>query len=73
MAKYKAKDSFNKLQPRTDDNPLDLGSTQCLIAGGTIELEDVPEALKEHLVAINKKETIVTPQIKKIDNKKGVK
>ena len=73
MAKYKAKNSFNELQPRTKDNPLDLGSTECLRQGGTIEMDVVPDSLKEHLELVGTKKTQVKTETKKIDDKKGVK
>lgn len=63
MAKYKAKDSFNNLK----NNPLGVGEVQCLIQGGTIELDVVPNALKEHLdeVGTKKTQTEVKPKTMK--------
>lgn len=52
--KYKAKKSYTK----ADKNFADLGSWQkhqTLIKGGTVELSNVPEKLKEHLTEMNPK------------------
>lgn len=63
MAKYKAKEGFGEMK----NNPLGLGEVQCLVQGGTIELDLVPDALKEFLVEVGTKQvkTETKPKITK--------
>ena len=72
MAKYKAKDSFNNLPPMSKKNPLGVGESECLVRGGTIELDVVPNALKEHLEEVGIKKTQPKPELK-TEDKKGAK
>ena len=72
MAKYKAKDSFNGLPPMSKKNPLGVGESECLVRGGTIELDVVPNTLKEHLEEVGTKKTQTNTQ-PKFNDKKGAK
>ena len=70
MPKYKATDSFEDVTP---NSVLGLGEIECLKQGGTIELEDLPNSLKEHLELVETKKIIKTQKTENKISKKGAK
>ena len=65
MAKYTAKSSIKHASLK--GTGLGLGEIQCLLRGGKIILEDVPESLAEHLEECGTKKTVKKVKVKEGD------